>query len=239
MGTLFSPTRQDVERYQQLRAANVKLSQRILETVPKKAWDDIGDAIGILRDGVLVFDSEDMVGVLGDCLLYNWFQNGKNVVQLFASTHVMNSGSDEDVVLRACLSAKYRILKVQSALPGAGIYCQDLLSGFELFLMDVGMSKTATKGYSVATRTLPIDEYWVTGGAGLPIDKETPIDEARRQLERDYPDLVEAPDGMALPIVRACLAAGAGDRVRYEGAGTRPMKPRRIGHLPPKKPRYR
>ena len=194
MAILFSPTGQDVERYRLLRTANVKLSQRILETVPKQAWDEIGSAVGALRNGVLVLDNHGIMSVIADCLLYNWLQDGKNVVQQFASTHVMEPGSDEDILLRGCLSAKYRILEVQSAEPGAGLYCKDLQRPCELFLMDAVMSKHSPKGYSFATRTVPIEEYWITGGAAMPIDQATRVDTAYEQLQRDYPHLLAEKD---------------------------------------------
>ncbi len=209
----------------------------MLAIAPKLAWDEIADAIGILRDGTLVFDTIDEGSVLGDCILYNWFQHGKNVVQQFASTHVMKPGSDEEVMLRACLSAKYRILGVRSLVPGAGLVCKDLQNDGEIFLMDVAMSQHAPAGYLFATRTFPFEEYWITGGASLPIDFETDIDEAFRQLKIDYPGLLGDQDGIALAIVRACLAAGAAQRIRYEVPSPSPAKRQRIGHLPPKKPR--
>ena len=55
-----------------------------------------------------------------------------------------------------------------SAVPGAGFHCQDVLNGGELFLMDLAMSQNVPKGNAaLATRTIPLGEYWMTGGAGL------------------------------------------------------------------------
>ena len=90
MGTSFSPTRQDVERYRSLRALSMALNHRIIKTIPRQAYDEIGDALGIRRNGVLVFDSEDMTSVMMDCCLYDWFENGKNLVQRYAETHPPN-----------------------------------------------------------------------------------------------------------------------------------------------------
>ena len=55
-----------------------------------------------------------------------------------------------------------------SAVPGAGFHCQDVLNGGELFLMDLAMSQNVPKGNAaLATGTMPLGEYWMTGGAGL------------------------------------------------------------------------
>jgi hypothetical protein len=69
METRFSPTRQDVERYRRLRALAKDLNHRIIKTIPRQAYDEVGDAIGIRHNGILVFDSMDMTGVMMDCCL--------------------------------------------------------------------------------------------------------------------------------------------------------------------------
>ena len=120
MHTSFSPTRQDVERYRHLRALCRDLNHRIVKTIPSQAYDEVGDAIGILHKGVLVFDSEDMTSVMMDCCLYDWFENGKNLVQRYAETHPAKPGTDESYLLSACTQAKYRVLVVQTAVPDAG-----------------------------------------------------------------------------------------------------------------------
>src|SRR5216683_2940391 len=116
MGTLFSPTPKDVARYRRLRALSIDLNHRIITTIPRQAFDDVGDAIGILRNGVLEFDSTDMTSVLMDCCLHDWFDNGKNVVQRYSETHPSKPGTDECHLLNAYLQAKYRVLVVQSAV---------------------------------------------------------------------------------------------------------------------------
>ena len=86
MRSSFSPTRQDVERYRSLRALSMALNHKIIKTIPRQAYDEIGDALGIRRHGVLEFDSEDMTSVMMDCCLYDWYENGKNLIQRYADT---------------------------------------------------------------------------------------------------------------------------------------------------------
>lgn len=69
MQTYYSPTQQDLDRYLRLRAAGRRLNSSILKAIPRKAYDDIGGALGLLQNGVLVFESEDMTGVLADCCI--------------------------------------------------------------------------------------------------------------------------------------------------------------------------
>ena len=239
METLFTPTQAQVKRYLRLRAVSRELNQKILKTVPKRAFEEIGTAIGILRDGILVLDSESMTSVMSDCLLYDWYQGDKNIMQRYFESHPPQPGSDEDLLLHAYLEAEYTVLRVKSAVPGAGVHCDDLLIGGEIFVMDISMSNSGFVNYAAATRVVPMGDYWVTGGALLPIDREVPLEEAFEKIGGDNLDRPEGPSGVSIPIIRACLAAGAADRVRYEEKFVSPGKHQSRGHLPPKLPRRR
>ena len=105
--------------------------------------------------------------------------------------------------------------------------------------MDISMSNSGLVDYAAATRVVPMGDYWVNGGALLPIDGEVPIQEAFEKIGGNILDRPEGPSGISIPIIRACLASGAAKRVRYEENALTPEKPRHRGHLPPKLPRRR
>ena len=65
------PSPLDVERYKRLRLAAKELNHRLTKTIPREGFSEIGEAIGILHDGVFVFDTEDVTSVLMDCCLYD------------------------------------------------------------------------------------------------------------------------------------------------------------------------
>jgi hypothetical protein len=210
-----------------LRALSRDLNHRIIKTIPRQAYDEVGNAIGILHNGVLVFDSADMTSVMMDCCLYNWFENGKNLVQRYSETHPAKPGTDESYLLNAYVQAKYRVLVVQSAVPDAGLHCHDVLNSEELFLMDLALSRSVRSGdAALATRTISLGEYWMTGGAGLPISRKA-FQLALSRLESRKHESLEGPGRVALLIVRACLAAGVAEYVTYEGAEGKSRKPRR------------
>ncbi len=201
MRTALSPKRKDVERYRALRALAIELNHRIVETIPRQALVEIGEAIGIVHEEVFHFADEDMSSVLMDCCLYDWFENGKNAVQRYSETHPAKPGTDQGYLLNAYLQAKYRVLKAQSKVLGAGFHCEDILNGEKLFLMDITSSHTKGAIPWLATRTIPLGEYWMTGGAALPLIGETAL-EALARAQRGS----EPPHRVALSIVRACLA---------------------------------
>jgi hypothetical protein len=211
---MFTPTGEDVARYRRLRAVSRDLNNRMVKTIPKRAFTEIGKALGILRNGVLVLDTEDMSGVMADACLYEWFENDKNLVQAYAEIHPAKPGTDERFLLDAYLQAKYRIIESQELVPGAGLRGRDILNDEDIFLMDLaigGSTRLAT--LAMATRTVPLGDYWMTGGAGLPMIRNPKELGLFREMERN------AGCGAAsLSIIRACLDAGAAKHIRYADA---------------------
>lgn len=228
MATTLSPTPEDVEKYQQMRARCRRINDRLLKTVPKEAFDDIGNALGVLRKGVLVLDSEDMMGVLADCCLFDWFdKKGKNLVQRYAETQRSSPGTDERSALDLYLRAEYRILLPHSTVPGAGVRCRDAWTREELFLMDCNFSQSpdVTK-MGLATRICPFGDYWITTGAALPLVASHNLEaqiQGIRQGTSKWPDHLRD----SLLIVRACLEAGAAEHIMYETSLAKPKGPPR------------
>ena len=171
--------------------------------------EEVGDAIGILRDGVLVFDSMDMSGVLMDCCLFDWFEDGKNLVQRYADTHPADPHTDEGYIQQACLQARYRVLFPQSTVPGAGLCCRDVLNEEAL-----------------AARTLPLGEYWMTSGAALPVSSRDVAQQTLDWIRRAAPGWSRGPGSLPLSMVRACLAGGAADHVAYAAVTPKHKEPR-------------
>jgi len=221
----FSPAQRHVDEYRRFRALLMEMNHKMIKILPKQAYDDIGDAIGIRHQDTLIFDSEDMISVLMDCCIYDWFENGKNIVQRYAEAYPARPGTAENEVLQACLQAKYAILIAESAVPGAGMYCRDILNGGNLFLMDVSMSHTPVAGRAaLATRILPVNQYWITGGASLPITSANPD---LRHIETERDKLLRTAGGISLRLIRSCLAAGAINHIHYQTTPTRKKRRRR------------
>ena len=213
----FIPSTADVDRYQRLRGRARDLNSRIVKTVPREAIQQVAEALGRLHQGVLVFDSVDESNVLMDCCLFDWIRAGKNLIEKYLENHPPAPGSTEHELLEAYLQAKYRVAVPQSRVPGAGAYFLDLLSGEELFIMDIGLSQIPTQ-LAYATRTIPLGRFWMTGGAVLPTGSEA-IKTAMDRLTRER--LVEKggftdPHKATLVFVRTLLESGASQHVAYE-----------------------
>jgi hypothetical protein len=233
MAIRFVPAEQDVERYRRLRAISNSLNTQLCKTIPVQAYEEIGDAIGIRHNGILVLnDPQEESCVIADCCVYDWYRGGANLVQQYSETHPLKPGTDEGFVLQAACNARYRVLIADKAVPGAGLYCRDVLNGGELFLMDIAFSRNlAEANTAIATRTIPLGEYWMTTGASLPIDLDTDLTASLHELEDVIGESLAGPGLMPLAIVRACLAAGAAERIVYSN-------PRDIGRTARREPRW-
>jgi hypothetical protein len=193
---------------------------RVTKTIPRAAYEEIGAALGVMRKGVLVFETESLISVMADCCVHDWIKDGKNVVTKFGLDHPANPGSDEEYLLRAHQLARCRILISESIGRGAGLECVDALSLEHIFLMDIALSNNAPNDVQVAlaTRTIPLDGYWMTTGAALPLGDQKTCEAVIREIKRLGPELTEVePQKLALRMIRACLDCGAAEHVRYEG----------------------
>lgn len=213
----FIPSPADVERYKRLRGLARDLNHRIIQTIPREALHQVAEAIGMLHGGVLVLESEDESNVLMDCCLYDWIREGKNLVEKYAENHPPAPGTEEHELLQAYLQAQYRIVVPQSRVQGAGAYFVDLLSAEELFIMDMGLSQTPLD-VAYATRTLPLGQFWMTGGAGLPTGNKAiknAIDRLTKQRLLEDGRFTD-PHKVALVFVRTLLKSGASQHLAYE-----------------------
>jgi hypothetical protein len=238
MALQFFPSSVDVQRYRRLRGVGRTVSDRILKTAPSQTLEAIGDALGLRRSGILILDSVELTSVFADCCIYDWYEDGKNLVQRYAETHPATPGTDEAYLLAAYTQAKYRVLAFQSAVANAGVYVYDAVREEEIFLMDLGFSRSLTKGVGgLVTRTVPLGNYWMTGGAALPI---VSADNLKRAFERSgkalLSDSFDGPSAITTSIVRACLATGSAEHVAYGGTmgpseGRRKERPTMPGWL--------
>jgi hypothetical protein len=234
MSMKFSPTLQDVERYRRLRTAGISLNRKLVETISRLAYEEVEDALGIRRNGALEFDDENIGCLMADCCLFEWYENGKNRVQLYAEAHPPATETDECYLLQAYLEAQYRVLAPRFVVQGAGVYFEDVLNGEELFVMDLAMSRGAIESHTppLGTRTIPLGEYWMTGGAGLPISSIESALDTVRLMSKETANARQGPYGPAVAIARTSLAAGAARYVSYKSVEASPRRR-------PRQPRWR
>jgi hypothetical protein len=218
-------------RYQQLRQAGIALGNRLARTLPRDVLDEGGRKLGILKNNVLVLDTEDEIVVLMDYCIYDVRRQGKNAVERYLAESPPPVGSDERLLLEAMLQARYSLFVVESMEPGVGVHVRDLLRDESLFLMDVSFSTTAVPGAVLATRVFAPDGILRTTGAALPVGM-IPARERDRFVQglraafhnEDFRHMTpERASQVSATVIHACLEKGAAEHIRYdESGGTRP-----------------
>jgi hypothetical protein len=216
------PSAAEVAHYRRLREAGRRLSRSIIETIPGRVFDGIGEAIGVSKQEVVEMDSEAMIDIFTDCCFYDWIEDGVNTVERYAADESPPADSDEREMLDAMTRARYSILELYEAVPGKGIRAKDLRTGEDRFVIDVNLSLSDRwSGWCLATRLLPVGRFWMTSGAAMPmapglsealapggvLDALAEDEEEARGLLDDH--------GVILSLVRCALATGSEERIGY------------------------
>ena len=68
--------------YRRIRQVGLQLNHKLVKTLSKETIDTAGERLGMLKKGILVFDSEDETSVLMDFAIYNVRIGGKNAAEI-------------------------------------------------------------------------------------------------------------------------------------------------------------
>ena len=216
-----------VARYQHLRQATRPITNQLIGTLSKKAMQEAGEKLGILRDGVLVFGSEDETAVLMDYCLFDFREQGMNAIERRLVQDPPPADSEELLILQGLRNARYSLFIVEAIQPGVGLHLRDLLTDVTIFIVDINFSNSAQEGLVLAARIVTIDGINMTTGASLPV-AVIPASEMKEFVHRYLPQIralagqKESPEQaseLAATIIQACLRDGASSRVRYAEPG--------------------
>ena len=170
--------------YKRLRQVRYDLNSTLVETLDKRAIDG-ASKLGLLRRGMLVFESEEEMPALMDYCIHNFRDGGRNAARKYLEESPPPPGSEERAVLTAMLKSYYSLFQVLDVARGVGVTVQDLLRGDTAFLADIGFGGTAEKGAMLAARVIPMEGFLMTSGASLPVHAPAMV-QIRKGLERTF-----------------------------------------------------
>jgi hypothetical protein len=217
-------------RYRKIREVSFHLNNKLVKTLSKETLEEGGRRLGILKRGVLVFDSEDETSVLMDYCIYNVHNHGRNAVQRYLAETPPRAGSDEMLVLKAMMDAYYSILQVQSVERGVGVNVLDMLRRDTGFVADIGFGNTAKVGMGLAGRVIPFEGFLMSGGASLPVDDKAGLRVSgglKRLFDRptDYKRLTPDQEAdLAAMVIRSCIDTGTASQIVYQTPGAVPSR---------------
>jgi hypothetical protein len=213
-----------VSRYKELRKIIFDLQNNaLLQYISKKALDVCGKKLKVLQNNAFVLDDIDQIGVVMDYCIYDYQEEGLNIVAKYITDSQLDPDSDEYTVVRAMSESFYTLVQVVDVQPGIGAIVNDLMGDRQFLLVDMGLGRTAVKGLVIATRLLPFEDFVTTSGAVLPVDMET-LEEIFDYAFKHYGtedgeyievDLRQKAD-LTAAIIRICLEANASDYIEYE-----------------------
>jgi hypothetical protein len=159
-------------RYDDYRQPNTKLQTELA----KRLWADSITQTA-LRLGLIKAEEEvnardlNELAAAADLALYSPRGGEKTAVQRYAAEPQERHSPLVQKVLSAMCATVFSIFRVDGCHRGAGVNLTDLISGQSMWVVDRGLESSAFTGVEVALRLFQPDEFWMTTGVAIKIDK--------------------------------------------------------------------
>ena len=173
--------------YRRLRGAQKDLHRELMNFLPRNAVAECGTVLGIYKNDMLAFGSESETNVLMDYCLYDYRWDGHNTIERYIEQNTIEAGTDRGTLLDAMLKHRFSLFMVDNVVRGVGVETRDLLRGDDGFIIDIGLSETAVKGFVLASRIIsPGDSrFSMTTGAGLPVNRPM-LERISREIPQQF-----------------------------------------------------
>jgi hypothetical protein len=124
------------------------------------------------------------------------------------------------------LNSYYSLFSIEEIHQGRGATLRNILRDKTLFLMDLGIGKSAVPGMLFAGRVIPLADFHMTTGTFIPVSDKRLVEKAimpivNKFLRHGKPtgDSMFSPGqeaALAAQIIRVLLRAGSLDRMMYQ-----------------------
>ena len=178
--------RVDLKHHRRLRAVLTSHQNRAVQSVPRTTFRKWAKTFGLVEGDKLLLESEGELTILLDFLIYHHRQRGKTLVQTYLAKLPLTDEPEEKLVRQAMAGPRFSMFEVRESHSFTGIVVRDLVQGGVAFVVDEALSTSAKPGLLLASRLLPLPDYWMTSGAGFPLS----------------PEVVEVVKGVFLPALK-------------------------------------
>jgi hypothetical protein len=210
-------------RYRYWRHLGKELNDAVVKSFGPGVIKDGARQLAMLEGDAVIFKTEDQVGVLMDYCMHHVDRDGRNSLELYLAN--VGGNPDHRRWLEARIGCRYSLFQVEKTRPGEGLEVLDAFRGDRMFVADVNFSRTAVPGVLLATHLIEMDDFWMTGGAALPVSGNAgPKLAEQLEIWRDAHDSIwgnwtreEEADFVAI-VMRTCLHENQSTKIRYEDA---------------------
>ena len=162
-----------IERYRHLRAASRQHLNAALDFVAKPAVLDYARKLGVVHANTIILDDMADFAYVHDLALYTAKEGRSRAIDRYARSVHPARDSDEAVMLRAAQTAYFAMCRVEGPHETAGLNIFDLARQKTVRLMDEGFEASMPVGALFASRLQPVDDFVMTTGAAVPLDRFT------------------------------------------------------------------
>jgi len=210
-----------IERYRHLRAVSKQHYNAAIKFVSRPSMMEHGRKLGLVFGGSFVLDDVEDMAYVYDLALHKSKDGRSRGIDRYARSVRPAPGSDEALMLRAAQAARFTVCLVEGRHQTAGLNVLDIAGQRTLRLMDEGFEATMPVGALFASRLKTVDDFVMTTGAAVPLD---------RLVLRDilstltYSKINSAADVIedyrfAIAVFRAHLSGETGIRLEHRDSG--------------------
>jgi hypothetical protein len=204
-------------RYRGIREIGKRLNAELVRYLSHDAGLQQARRLGLAQGRKFVLKHQDEMSFVFDLLIFTAPTGRTRGIDRYARSAQPAPGSEEAVVLEAMRNARFSVFSVQRRHETAGLVLRDLLRDTEVWLVDLGLEKSAPEGAVMAGRLYTPDRFSVTTGVNIPLDK-TLLDRALAEVPqlRHKPPAELADDRrLAEAIYRVAVASEIMQRIGH------------------------
>jgi hypothetical protein len=173
-GEMHAPSRAAIlSRYRRYRELRMDIQTAALENIPHSTFLAHAKRIGLSDGKVLFTDDIVELSLAFDLAVYTASAGRTRAIDRYARRRLPVSKADEALVLEALQASRFSIFRTIGRCEPAGVLLEDLMRGGAMPLLDEGFAESAEPGDVFAMRVAPIEEFVITCGAVVPIDRAT------------------------------------------------------------------
>jgi hypothetical protein len=219
-------SRDDVlARYRRIREIGKLHNAELVRYVSHDALLQQARRLGLAKGRNFVLNHQDEMSFVFDLVIFNGPAGRTRAIDRYARSAQLAPDSEEGVVLEAMRHARFSLFAIQRRHETAGLMLRDLLRETDVWLVDLGLEKSAPEGAVMAGRLYTPDQFSVTTGVNLPLDQMM-LDKALSEIPqlRGKPPAELADDRrLAEAVYRVAVASGIMQRIGHHdplaGAG--------------------